>query len=326
MKTERRHELETNTLAKELDVWGEKLRPYSSLMLGGVAALLAAYVIMSIWSSYGAARDRAAWDEYQMAILSGESDMKQLQAAAASEENVGALTMQDWAYVGWADRQLLIAANEYLTDKTGAEKRLSAIAAVYEQFSESATDPEVRNRARLGMARVDELQNRPEDARKHYALVQGALSTVAQVRIKELEQKSVQEDEAWLATAKAPAARMPSGAGTPGAKPNFGAAPPTADSPPAGFDSSQSLEEILGGLTKGKADEEPARYDGKEPPAGEAASAAGSPPPPTDTPPTTDTPSTTDAPPSTDTPATASEAPADVAAPPQGESTPPAKQ
>ncbi len=172
MKSAHRHDLETNTLAKELAVWGEKLRPYSSAMLVAAAALVAMYLILSVWSSYGAARDRAAWDEYQMAILDGDGEMKQLQAVAASDENAGALKMQDWAYVTWADRQLRIASDQYLTDRTGADKRLSAIVAVYENFSTNASDPEVRNRARLGLARVDELQNRLDDARKHYALVE----------------------------------------------------------------------------------------------------------------------------------------------------------
>lgn len=320
MKTERRHELETNTLAHELNVWGDKLRPYMSLVLGAIAALLALYVIMSIWNAYGAARDRAAWDEYQMAILAGNNDMKELQAAAASEENTGAHTMQDWAYVGWADRQLLLAANQFLTDKTGSEKRLSAIAAMYEELADSATDPEVQNRARLGMARVEELQNRPEEAIKQYKRVQGALGAVAAARAKELESPTVREAEAWLDTAQAPAPRMPSGAGTPGSKPSFGATPPKTDGPPASFDSSQSLEEILGGLNSGKSSDEPIRYDGKEPPAGEAAPAAGPEAPAAETP-ATETPATGTPP--AETPA-AETPPADPA--PSEAEAPPAKQ
>jgi len=261
MKTERRHELETNTLAHQLKVWGEKLEPYSPLLLGGVAALLALYVIMSIWNSYGAARDRAAWDEYQMAVITGNNDMRELQTAAAREEHTGALTMQDWAYVGWADRQLLLAANEYFVDKTGVEKRLSGISAIYEQLADSAVDPEVRNRARLGLARVNELQSRPDEAVKQYKLVKGALGAVAAARAKDLESPQVRADEQWLATAKAPAPRMPSGAGTPGARPNFGAAAPSTDGPPAGFDASSSLEDILGGLNAIKPSTGPARYD-----------------------------------------------------------------
>ena len=37
MKSERRHDLETNTLATELATWGERVRPYASSIVMAVA-------------------------------------------------------------------------------------------------------------------------------------------------------------------------------------------------------------------------------------------------------------------------------------------------
>ncbi len=132
--------------------------------------------------------------------------------------------------------------------------------------------------------------------------------------MKELESKSVQNAAAWLATAKAPAPKMPTGAGMPGARPGFAAPPPAADAPQGGLEPSRSFEDIFGGLNKDQ--DEPARYgeepaegkaDEAKPPAeatapaagatapGEAAPAAGS-TAPAETPAATETPATTEIP------------------------------
>ena len=37
--------------------------------------------------------------------------------------------MQEWAYVTWADRQLLLASQQYLADREGAKKNLNEVAA-----------------------------------------------------------------------------------------------------------------------------------------------------------------------------------------------------
>jgi hypothetical protein len=207
-----------------------------------------------MWNAWGSSRDYLAWDAYENAVLSGDVDMKQLQAVAASEDHAGA-KMQEWAYLGWADRQLRLAADRYLTDRDDANKRLTTISAVYEQFSENAADPEIRNRARLGLARVDEMQDRLDEARKQYALVEGALATVAAERIKALEATDAQETCKWLATAKLP--KRPAGGAT-GARPGFDAAAPSADANPAEANAPRSIEDILSGLTPSKG--EPARY------------------------------------------------------------------
>src|SRR6188474_3501036 len=131
MKSEHRHELETNALAKNLAVWSEKLKPHFSTIMTVVAVLLAAYFLLSMWQTSGSRRDRDAWDQYEMAVLGGDLEMAQLQRVAASDDYSGA-KMQEWAHVAWADRQLRIAAERYLTDRDDANKRLTNIAAIYE--------------------------------------------------------------------------------------------------------------------------------------------------------------------------------------------------
>jgi hypothetical protein len=271
MKTERRHELETNKLALEIDVWREKLRPYTSGILFGLAALLGVYAVMSYWNSHNAGREQQAWLAYEKALLQGSADYSGVQLVAASDEFAGT-RMQEWAYMAWADRQLRMAAEMFLVNRDAAKEKLSAIAAVYDQYSTDASDPEIRNRAMLGLARVSEMQGRLDDARRQYGEVQGALGAIAAARLKDLEAKDFKATSEWLATATLPKPPAPTGPGLPGTRPNFGSEVPAADKNAEPFDPARTMEEILGG-TAGDDPLGAGRYDGID--AGKEAAPAG---------------------------------------------------
>jgi hypothetical protein len=253
MNTERRHELESNALAQGLTTWSDKLRPYASLMLGVLAALLAVYIVATMWNSYQARREAAAWHEYELALFQGDGEARALQRLANSEEHQGT-EMQEWAYMSWADRQLRLAAELYLRDREDAKKRLESVQGVYEQFADKASSTELKNRARLGLARVSEMQGDLAAAKAQYALVEGALAALAEERIEQLESKSAADTVQWLATVELPKRATPTGPGTPGQRPGFEAAPPNADEQGGlNFDTTQSLEEILGGIRSDEA-------------------------------------------------------------------------
>lgn len=254
MKTERRHNLETNTLAKGLNTWSEKLRPYTSALLAAIALLLLVYIGSSMWAAYRGTRERDAWDAYELAVFANDGELKQLQQAASNSDFDGT-AMKEWAYVAWADRQLLQASHRYLVDRENANERLTAISAVYEQFAKDAEDPEVRNRARLGLARASEMQNRLDEAREHYGKVDGALRSIAEERIKELDAKEAQKVVQWLATAELPKPSPPGGPGTPGLRPGMDATPPETDAPGSPLDSADSLDKSIGGIDTGEKDD-----------------------------------------------------------------------
>lgn len=276
MNTERRHELENNALAHGITTWSDKLRPYVSAILAGIAALLVIFIITSFWNKYQADRNAAAWHEFELALFEGDGEARSLQRLAESEEYQGT-EMQEWAYMAWADRQLRLASELYLRDREEAKKRLSSIEGIYEQFADSASSSELKNRARLGLARVSEMQGDLAEAKTQYGLVDGALAVLAEERVKQLDGKPATEAVAWLTTVELPKRTAPTGPGTPGARPGFEATPPAADAQGGlKFDSGQSLEEILGGIQAG---EEGQPYDeGAAPPAeGEAAAPSVSP-------------------------------------------------
>jgi hypothetical protein len=275
MNTERRHELENNALAQGITTWSDKLRPYVSLILAVIAGLLVLFIITSFWNKYQAERNAAAWHELELTLFEG-GEARGLQRLANSEEYQGT-EMQEWAYMAWADRQLRLAAYLYLRDREEAKKKLTSVEGIYEQFADNASTSELKNRARLGLGRVSEMQGDLAEAKTQYGLVDGALGMIADERIKQLEGKPATEAVAWLTTVELPKRTPPTGPGIPGARPGFEATPPAADAKSGlNFDSGQSLEEILGGIQDG---EEGKRYDeGAAAPAeGEAAAPSVSP-------------------------------------------------
>ena len=264
MNTERRHELENNALAHGITTWSEKLRPYVSLLLAVIAALLVIFIVASFWNKYQADRNAAAWHELELALFEGDGEARSLQRLANSEEYQGT-EMQEWAYMSWADRQLRLASELYLRDREDAKKRLTSVEGIYEQFADNASSSELKNRARLGLARVSEMQGDLAEAKAQYALVDGALALLAEERIKQLEAKPATETVAWLTTVELPKRLPPTGLGVPGARPGFEATPPAADAKSGlNFDSTQSLEQILGGIQDAEDDK---RYEGEPQPA-----------------------------------------------------------
>jgi hypothetical protein len=271
MQSERRHELGENTLARELNSWSDRLRPYTSAILAVVAGLLVVYIAASLWNSYRENRDRAAWDDYQLAVLEGDMEQRSLQRLAVSEDHDGT-DMQQWAMIGWADRQLLRAAQMYLSSGTGrddAEERVTDVIGIYQGLVDNAGYPEIRNRAQLGLARAFEIKGDLKQAREHYEQVQGALADVAKQRLEELKSKKVDDTAKWLATVELPKATTPPGPGTPGDRPGFEASTPASD--PVGgaaAGAGSSISELFGELGI----EDPSRYDTPAAaPAGDAA-------------------------------------------------------
>ncbi|RIK82609.1 MAG: hypothetical protein DCC67_06975 [Planctomycetota bacterium] len=191
--------------------------------------------------------------------------------------------VQEWALLGWADRQLLLAARTYLIDREAAKEKLTNVVEVYQQFAESGSTPELRNRARLGLARVNEMQGDIDEAMKNYQQVAGALGDIAKLRIDTLKSPQAEATINWLATVDLPKVTPPTGAGAPGDRPGFEAATPVTDplaAPGETTSGAESLEDILSGLRSSGA--APAAADG----------AATTSPPATTPPATSDQPAT----------------------------------
>ncbi len=246
MKTERRHDLETNELARKVTRWIETIKPYSTQLVGGAVLVLGIAFMSSMWGSISQSKEQAAWDAYVLAFnfTGGDIELMGLQKVANDEAYEGT-AMQEWAYVTWADRQLILASHAYLIDRDSAQDRLRRVLGIYEQLASGAGDTNVMNRARFGLARVYEMQGKVEEARSQYALVEGELESIAADRATQLESESAQEAIAWLASAELPRRNLQNAPGVPGSRPEFNAPLPSASPPSSGL-GTRSLQDVLG--------------------------------------------------------------------------------
>jgi predicted negative regulator of RcsB-dependent stress response len=252
MKSEHRHELETNALAKKLKVAVERFRPYASTIAGVIVAVV---VLMFLWSYFArssTARQSEAWDAYNQAIIEAVPDVEQLRQTA--QEHPGT-KMQQMADVTWADSQVWIAARDYIYNRPAATEAITKALSAYLSVIQSSDDERLVNRARLGVARAYEIQGKLDEAAKTYGEVKGAFEEYAKRQAERLAKPETKDTYAWLATARPKLPQAPTGPGTPGVQPEFsasdlalpGASPPAA-SPDAAPATSQSIEDLLKGL------------------------------------------------------------------------------
>src|SRR6185503_11354998 len=100
MKSEHRHQLETNVLATRLDTTLERLRPYASTIAGVVVAVVVVMFLWSYWAGSSAARQSEAWDMYNLAVGETIPNVDELRQSA--QEHPGT-KMQQMPDVTWAD-------------------------------------------------------------------------------------------------------------------------------------------------------------------------------------------------------------------------------
>lgn len=262
MKTERRHELETNALAQNATEWIERIKPYSAQLVGLLVLLLGAWVISSVWNSLSASQDEAAWDAYAQALNSSDAELMNMKRVADDELHAGT-EMQEWAYAAWADRQLWIASRQYLSERELALERAKQIQTVYEELAANAGNEQLQNRARFGLARVYELQGNLDQAVAEYDQVRGDLEPIARLYADRLHTPETKKAYEWLAKAELP---RRAATGLPGGVPLFDTEMPAADG--AGLNVN-TLEEILGIGDEKAADE---RYQADAPAADDTSS------------------------------------------------------
>jgi len=198
MKSEERHDLEMNYLAKYLMQIGEKIGPYASYIIYGGLALVAAWAIYSLSAGAVSSKDEAAWDSYSAALLPGRYDTQALQATAEKYANK---PVGDLAKMAWADGELTAGCQSYFSNKDMAIERLNAALAAYETLATGTRDKLLKQRAQLGIAQALEAKGEIDKAVTAYGEVTGPYTEIAEARIKTLEEQNSAEYAGWLASA-----------------------------------------------------------------------------------------------------------------------------
>jgi hypothetical protein len=145
-------------------------------------------------------------------------DLDQLRRSA---EEFQGTQMQQLADVTWADGQVFIASNNYIYNRKAADEALNRAATAYLRVLQSTDNDRLTSRARLGLARVYEMQNDVDKARNEYEQVTGAYAKYAKGQAERLAKPEARETYEWLAKAEPPRSVAPSGPGTPGQGPEL---------------------------------------------------------------------------------------------------------
>jgi hypothetical protein len=219
MKTERRHELQTNVLADRLARGADVVRPYGKIILGVVLLVLLSVVVLSFWNSRQRQRAMQGWDEFFGAMLTGnESD---LEKTASEYQNT---PVGDWAKLIQADMDLAQATELLFTDRAAAREKLKDAVEMYQGLRDSKNEV-IQQRATFGLAEAHESRGELEKAREEYdSLVQhwpnSAYARTARQRSLALNKQTTKQFYDWLAqyTPATPASKLP---GVPGIGPSF---------------------------------------------------------------------------------------------------------
>jgi hypothetical protein len=218
MKSVERHNLQTNLVAHGLEVALERYKPYLSKIIWGVVALVALLFIWSYFSGASAARRSGAWDAFNQAVSSAPMNLDQLRETAGEYQGTA---VQQLADVTWADGQVARASDQYIYNRKAANEALTNAATAYRGVLQSSDNARLLSRARLGLARVYEMQNEVDKARSEYEQVTGTYAKYAKLQAERLAKPDAKETYAWLATAEAPKPVSPFGPGTPGKGPEL---------------------------------------------------------------------------------------------------------
>lgn len=218
MKTARRHELQTNTLADWLGESLENAKPYAKMALGIVLAAIVLIAFYLVMSRRSAKEEERGWNRYFAAFDSQEpGDLDDV-----AKEFIGT-PISNWANLALADRKFAEGTNDLFSDRAKANEALAAAVTHYREAGKG-TDPLLQQRATFGLARCYESQTGQLDAaRKEYQQVidrwpDSTFADMAKSRLADIDRNSTKEFYDWFADARLPA---PPGdePGIPGVKP-----------------------------------------------------------------------------------------------------------
>lgn len=224
MKTERRHELQTNTLADALGHTVDQVKPYSQFLVGGVLAVIVIVGVVKFLSVRSQSEQVDAWNTYLHATTSNASE---------SAEDLNRLIQQypstpaaQFAHLSLADQSLSDGIGQLFQNRAEANEKLRKAEEHYQAVQKSASDPLLLQRATLGLARVYESQvtvdNHVSKAQKEYQQLldrwpNGAYTLAAKERLDDLSHKSTKEFYDWFATNEPKSSNF----GEPGSRPAF---------------------------------------------------------------------------------------------------------
>jgi uncharacterized protein YdbL (DUF1318 family) len=165
MKTQRRHDLQTNVLADWLGKKLEAIKPYFKSILAVAIAIPAVWIAITLITRQQAGEVGRSWTAYFGAM----SDTEPSDALGRVAEAYTGTAVGLWATQSAADRQLSEASMEMFRDPTAAREKLKRAKENYETVEKGAIrEPMLRQRAVFGLAQTHESLGELNEARAKY--------------------------------------------------------------------------------------------------------------------------------------------------------------
>lgn len=205
MKTQRRHELQTNTLADHLGQYLLQIEPYTKQILLGIVAVLAIVAAWMYFSAQRQAQSAVGWNDFFGAFAEHNSDGLEEVAKLHHDSNAAL-----WASLTAADIKLAQGAGRLYSDRKEAVKSLEAAEKLYLDVEKRADSQKLLlRRAQFGLGQTYESLSDVKKARQYYEIVgkeapDSALGKAAKKRFDALSQKPTEEWYAWFEKAEPP--------------------------------------------------------------------------------------------------------------------------
>lgn len=206
MKSEHRHDLQTNDLSKLLSQAEPFLQKYGAKAAVVIGAVLVVGIGYAIWSSVQSNQGTEAWTRLAAATSTAE-----LENVA---EDFPRTEVAEWAWIRAAEGHLQSGIRSSFTDRTAGMRELGDAKEQFQNLLDTAsTLPAIRERALFGLARVEEatsngdLKNAIELYKKliqefpdsvYRKLAEERVKPVGDEKVAVLDKKGTQEFYKWF--------------------------------------------------------------------------------------------------------------------------------
>ncbi|QDV18343.1 hypothetical protein Pan153_30000 [Gimesia panareensis] len=149
MKSEHRHDLQTNDLGKLMGQAEPFVEKYGMKILAAIGGIFVLLVVLVIWNSKQNSQASEGWT--RLAAAGSTEDFENV------AEDFAGSPVADWALIHAAESHLQSGIRSSFTDRSAGDRELKDAREQFQQLLDSASVPaEIRERALFGMARVEE--------------------------------------------------------------------------------------------------------------------------------------------------------------------------
>ena len=209
MKTERRHELQTNWLADQLGTKTKQIRPYIKLIVGVLVLSVAAIVLLSIGSVQRNKARELAWKDLFALQVNANNSFDPLtrsdyagQLVDLSKKHAGS-PVGAWALQSAGDINLALGSDLLWRDRDDARAKFNLALENYNGALSASDHDMLRQRALQGVAQANEALNQPAEAEGTYQQIidkwpDTAVAKSAAKRLAFLQRPSTGEFYDWF--------------------------------------------------------------------------------------------------------------------------------